>query len=200
MALITLTKQSAPQCGLVYKRNHLDYINQAIEILIKRENNMTEEKRKPEIEDAILEQLDGDKQKLALDFVAWLRENKMTLRWAGFKNAWKANYKSKTICYVKLKSNESNEKKWVVYPYLNHINQYEELIVTEDLQNIIWDNMFYCLSCRTPCNTTNITFLGKEIKGVCGGRQPVWFFEPDNATINCIKKLLELEKKARVEA
>jgi hypothetical protein len=98
------------------------------------------------------------------------------------------------------------KKKWVVNPYLLNIEKYEDSIVNEGLQNFIWDNTHHCINAlRGGCNShncspgRNITLLGKEIKNVCLGRQPVWFFEPREATIDCIKKLLELEKEARTQ-
>jgi len=47
--------------------------------------------------------------------------------------------------------------------------------------------------------------LGKELKGLCNtnffcGRNWVWFHDPDEMTIDRIKKLLEWEKRARDEA
>ncbi len=39
--------------------------------------------------------------------------------------------------------------------------------------------------------------LGKEIKGICHGRQLTWVFDQDEAAINCVKKLLELEQNVR---
>jgi len=106
----------------------------------------------------------------ALDFVAYLRKNKMTLRWAGFTNAWRANYKGKCICYVKMRPNESRDKwKWVIYPYLNHINEYER-IIDEGMQDIIWGNVFACMGCRTPCIPTDRVILGRVCKNLCGRR------------------------------
>jgi hypothetical protein len=163
-----------------------------------------QKKIKPNIEDVILESLDGNKRTAALDFVAYMRENKMTLRWAGFTNAWKAMYKGKCICYVRLKGNsDCVEKTWVITLWLTYIEEYKESIMHEKLQNVVWDNVFNCLFCRTPCHGsppgTDIILLGKEIKSVCSNRQPVWAYDPDQATISGIKRLLQLEQKARVE-
>ena len=47
----------------------------------------TQKKPKPEIENVIPEYLDGDMKKTALDFVAWLRANKMNPVWAS-ANIW----------------------------------------------------------------------------------------------------------------
>jgi len=161
---------------------------------------------KPKIEDVIPEILKGTAKKTALDFIAYLRENKMNPAWT-LHNAWKAMYKGKPICYIRLgwafgKGEDNDNGKWEVTPYLNYINDYEYIIINEGLQNIIWDNLCFCKSCGNNCaGSVERIILGKEIKNLCGGiifnRFPVPVANPDDTDINNIKKLIELEKKAR---
>ena len=152
-----------------------------------------------EIEDKMSAWLDGDMKTTALDFVAYLKENKMSPKYSGVKNAWKVYYNKKCLLYIRLCDSDSSgeKKKWVINPHLLSIEKYEELIINEGLQNFLWDNVHNCMICRVPCIPMNRMILGKEIKSTCGGRQPFWFFDPDETTINCIKKLLEFERKAR---
>lgn len=164
-------------------------------------NNILQKQKmsKPKIEDVIPDYLDGDMSKAALDFVAYLRANKMSPTWAN-ANAWKASYKGKGICYVRLEKEGFWDRKglWVITPLIDHYDEIEDVIMHEGLQTIIWDNLYYCKQCHpAPCNIRDMTILGKEFKGLCGGRPPVWFWDPDETTINCIKRMLELEKKAR---
>ena len=169
---------------------------------------------KPLIEDIIPEFLDGDMRKSALDFVAHLRANKMKPVWC-LTNQWNANYKGKTICKIHLRNGGggwSNIERrdrdyWIIQLYRSHMHEYEETIMNDGLQNIIWDNIVYCRSCkpkgesRVGCAPgVNIKLLGKEIKGVCGCNWTTWIFDPDEATVNGIKRLLELEQKARTES
>ena len=175
------------------------------------------------IEDFIPEYLDGDIQKNMLDFAAWLRANKMSPGWAGFTNAWKATNKGRTICYMHLGAGGASnikEVKFVVAAFLENIGKYEETVISEDLQNLLWDNVFYCVqkppeslppeesrhyALTYPCNIwncapgKNITVCEKELTNICrnGNRQHFWFHDPDGATLDSIKKLLELEQIAR---
>lgn len=177
---------------------------------------------KPLIEDVIPEYLDDDMKKSALDFIAYLRANKMKPAWT-LTNQWKAVYKGRNICRITLSPwNQHKKYKWVVTAYLEHIKDYEAIIINEELQNFVWDNVFYCVqkpkesfpaeelrnyALRWPCNIwgcapgKNITICGKELTNICrnSNRQYFWFHDPDEATINCIIRLLELEQKARVE-
>ena len=180
-----------------------------------------QKKNKAKIEDFISEYLDGDMKKLALDFVAHMRENKMTLRWAGFTNAWKAVCKGRCICYINL---SWGDVKWLVTPYLENINDYEGSIISESLQDFVLDNVIYCchadkyerpegsppvkhFGLNYPCNLWNcapgadIIVCGKEIKNKCrnGNRRFYWFKNPGAEEIEAVKKLLDFEKKARTK-
>jgi len=169
-----------------------------------------QKKSKPKIEDVIPEYLDGDAKRIALDLVAYMRENKMTLRWGGITNTWKSMYKGNCICRMDLCMGRSWEKnkKWVITPYLSYLHEYENLILNEKYQNIIWDGMTYCNGCppnkggsrvkNRPCiGGFNATILGKECKGVCANVRLTRVSDPDEATLDGVKKLLEFEKKAR---
>jgi len=126
--------------------------------------------------------------------------------WAGVHNAWKGSYKGKIMYYIRLGREwirETENAKWVVIPYLNHMNAYEDNILSEGWQNIIWDDLHYCRNCGYKCHPkANQTILGKEFTGLCnglfyGGRFPVSFVNPGEAAINRVKRLLDLEKTAR---
>jgi len=173
---------------------------------MSKENDLTslpvQRKPKPKIEDVISEYLDGDMKKVALDFVAYLRENKINPLWSGINNRWKAVYKCKVLYYINL-----GREEWIVVPYLLNMDKYEQSIRNEELESIILDNIAYCTSCpryreihsvSKPCFPgLTKTILGQEINGICFGRPLTWVYNPDEAKLNGIKKLLEFEKEAR---
>ena len=151
-----------------------------------------QKKSKPQIENVISEYLDGEMKNIALDFVARLRTNRMSPIWAS-GNSWKSSYKGKGICYVKL-----DRGKWVVIPLLDHLNQYREIVVNEGLQNTIWVNIFRCEECNPGCAPgKDRTVLDRVFKNSCYGRPPIVFNDPNEAAIDCIKRLLEMERRAR---
>jgi len=167
---------------------------------------------KMKIEDAILQYLDVDMQATALDFVAFMRENKMSLR-RSTSTDWTASYKTKTICWIRLKGALSGrmQAKWEIRPNLININTYENEIIDENMQNYIWDGLTYCGLCinsnglmRECSPGTNIIVLKKDISGICAGffsnnRKPISFHNPDEKAINIVKRLFELEKQARIK-
>ena len=171
---------------------------------------------KPKIEDVIPCYVGVEALKTALDFIAYLRENKIKPVWT-LHNAWKGTYKGKVIYYIRLplyrghfrspkRSSDADwMRSWVFTPYLHNINRYEDQIMEEGLQDLVWDNLHYCKPCahRKCLPECDKVILGKELKNLCRGDLyggcAVWFVSPDETTINGIKRLLELEKKARDE-
>ena len=140
------------------------------------------------------------KKKTALDFVAYLRANKMSPGWSDV-NVWKVVNKGKKLCEIRLNGRFWGEdKKWVVVLNLINMDEYEESIVNAGMQELIWENVFYCKCYPKPgCGGRGkYTFLGREIEGVGGcNRWSSVFRDPDEEAVECMKKLMELEKKAR---
>lgn len=175
---------------------------------------------KPNIEDVIPYYLDDENKKNALEFVSYLRENKIKPVWAT-QNNWKATYKGKIIYYLRLPTTKHhflNKKKtdendwlrsWVVTPYVLHYHEYADLIINEGLQDFFWNNMRFCINVLTgECNShgcapgIDMNVLGKDFKNLChfvkSGANTMWVVNPDETEINSIKKLLDFEKQARL--
>jgi len=179
-----------------------------------------QEKFKPEIDTLIPYYLKGEMEKNAFNLVAYLRESGLPLKWYG-RNAWKAKCKGKPICSIFICfpgdvayfGRPGSSPFWIVSLTLEHVNEYEELIIDEGLQSIFWDNVFYCVwspksgktgekrgcaSGKACAGGRNVLLIGKEIKGLCRWRPltpGIW--DPDKMTIDIIRKLLNWEQQAR---
>ena len=161
---------------------------------------------KPKIEDIIPEYLSNEMKEIALKFASYMQENKMPFRWAGVHNAWRALYKGKAICYVRFPRGENDSEhgswKWVINPHLYNLDSYSDTITLENLQDFVWDNIFHCMFCRTPCYGSapgqDMVFLDKVVKSVCHGREPVWVYDPSESDIEILKRLVQLEQQARI--
>jgi len=135
-----------------------------------------------------------------------MRANKMNPVWSGVFNTWKFNYKGKSICKILLpnpKIHAGPDYSWVITPNHDHLSEYAESITSEGLQKLILDHINYCNNCsRGKCNPMgrDITVFGKDYKSLCYWR-PIFvhFNDPDETTVGIIKRLLELERKARDE-
>jgi len=173
---------------------------------------------KPNIEDVLPHYLSGNVLKNALDFIAYLRENKMKPTWT-IHNAWKAVNKGKVLYYIRLPVYDAHfqrpnqpagtswERSWCVTPFLMNIAKYENLITDEADKKIIVDNFYGCKPyCRmAKCSMKNtakkIVICNTEFVRYCGDsmlrNRSLWVVNPSEVELDCIKRLLELEKKAR---
>jgi len=177
---------------------------------------------KPTAEDVIPEVLDGEMMNDALHFAVYMRENKMPFKQhTTNRQTQSAKYKGKGICKMVVYDAKTKKfydlrqpagvQSWLVQLWLVRINDYDEIIAREGLQNIVWDNMQYCVWGENSgmtgddrmCNPGNgcaggisITRCGKTLKGVCHGRTYM-FWDPGEAEVAAIKRLMELEKQAR---
>ena len=173
----------------------------------------TQKELKPKIDDVLPYFFENDELETALNFIAYLRANKLNPRWSGVHNTWSSSCKGKVICFIRLGAIWHAEKKvdkikWEIAPNLINIDSYENKIIENNIQNYIWDGLAYCQSCvnsdgmmRGCSPGINKTVLKKDITSICGGfyngRKPISFQNPDETVINHIKKLLEWEKHAR---
>ena len=147
---------------------------------------------KLKIEDEIPKFLDGDMKQSALDFVAYMRGNKMQPSWQS-TNTWMAKHKGQNVCAVKL-----SKGSWCVVPrisrwnkLINSYNLYEKELTQEGLTGIVLANVNFCRSCAGCAPGWKMTFFGREHENVCHN-VPVRYVEPGEAEIGCIKRVLEL--------
>jgi len=147
---------------------------------------------KLKIEDEIPGFLDGDMKRTALDFVAYLRANKMQPSWQS-TNSWKANFKGQNVCVIRL-----SQRSWRVVPrisrwnkLINSYNLYEDELTKEGLADIVLANVNFCRSCAGCAPGWKMIFFGREHDNVCHN-VPVWYVDPGEAEIGCIKRVLEL--------
>jgi len=161
--------------------------------------HVAQQQKVAKIEDYIPRCLDSSMKKISLDFISHLQANKIKPKFKMF-NWWEANYKD-LICKIRLPYHHQKPMfSWAVGIYLNHMDIYEHEIINEGLQNIIWDNLTLCKGCHFSCAPgIGANVLGKEMEGICAHcpYTVTWVYDPSEATLAGIQKLLALEMKAR---
>jgi len=179
-----------------------------------------QKKLKPNIEDVIKYaagrlDLDSEYWNNALEFIQWLRENKMKSRLSGINCDFTASVKGRILYSIRLGCFADNfsgtqyarfSNKWETNLYLIYLNDYEDKIFAEGMQNFVWDHFSNCNGCLEKCGSTRKrTILGKELIGLgcrlpmkVGGR--LFVNKADEATINNMKKLILWEREARNNA
>jgi len=150
---------------------------------------------KLKIEEEVPKFLDGEMQQSALDFITYMRANKMQPSWQS-TNSWKATHKGQNICVIRL-----SKGSWCVVPRISRWNKlissyhlYEKEIKEEGLQNIILANINFCRHCANCGPGWEMTFFEKHYEDVCHN-VPIRYVDPGNVEINCIKRILELMKQ-----
>ena len=160
-------------------------------------------KDKPIIEDVIPKFLDGERKQTALDFVTWLRVNKLNPNLT-LIDTWSVVCKGKPLCRVRLLhpgwEKVLGKVKWGIQIYHGLIGVYEHTALDEGLQSVLWDSVIHCKQCKGCAPGLDVILLGREFKSICGAygnNSMTWVYDPDEVAIEKIKRLLELEKAAR---
>ena len=150
-----------------------------------------QKKLKPKIEDVILDLVKEEHQKAALDFVGYIRLNKMTPAWAS-QNSWKVSYKGQVLCYIRTAGTA---------PYHNlddgswHINfsvysdYVYEVPVSNEAIEMIWNKVKHCTNCYNCAPANHLTINGKEFDKVC--HQWLIVKNPDAEMLECLKNLVD---------
>ena len=163
---------------------------------------MPEKLAKPQIEEIIADVLDSDALENALDFVSFLRENKLSPRWASL-NAWAVSYKNQRVCYIRLSGtahyHNLGDGSW----HINHVNYGQTNLIgdengqgisDEKLKDMVLGNIRYCTKCYN-CKPGNVvTVLGKQFDEVCHS----WLMmkNPDVDALNGAKRIVLMRKHA----
>jgi hypothetical protein len=144
------------------------------------------EKTSPQMEEEILELLEGDLKEDALGFAAYLRENQMTPRqWFG-PTYWRIPYENDYLCSIFM-----NKDKWCVFFFSgDYKGEFEEGLI-----KAVQDSVMPCISCVDDCpKGKDMTVFGKEFTNACF-QFPVQFVNPNGSTLEYIKELLEYWKE-----
>ena len=150
----------------------------------------------PKFEDAVVFYLENtEDQKIALEFAAWLRKNRMSpLTGTGGYN-WYINVKGHHVCSIKMYNDT-----WYIIPWSEHRSSngrgiLNDVLAVEKIKEVVWDNISECMGCNYGCkpNFIDINIHGREIKGVCRSFF-LRFRNPDSQTVEILKEILLTNK------
>lgn len=164
-----------------------------------KEETLYEQQKKcrPKMEEIISTNVkDESNKKNILDFIAWLRKNKMSPSWYA-TNAWKVGYQKRRLFRVWL----DHDAVHIRFPHI-FTDEYQAFIASRNLQNTVWDNMYICQrfegkrcnGCPPPPYVAGscINICGKKMENLCRGII-MYFVNPDYTTLQGLKQLLEFE-------
>jgi NAD-dependent dihydropyrimidine dehydrogenase PreA subunit len=152
---------------------------------------MREAKPKPKIEDVAKTFLGGGALQNALDFVAFLRANKLNPAWSA-ANAWKVSYKGFTVCFIRMHGAAEYHGlvpgEWNLAPF---IGEYEADALPDEDKETAWANKRTCSGCG-QCALQLDTVFGKKYDYAC--EAAICFRNPDVKAIACAKKIITLRR------
>lgn len=149
---------------------------------------------KPRIEDMVNNYLYGQLKNDAIDFVNFLKTNKLSPQWAS-TNSYALSYKSRRVCIIKI-----NEEEWTLWLNTQYNDEFNACFAgeQEDMQKILLSQLVYCHSCGKCAPGHNITILGKKTQNACYC-PVIRLTNPNQLELNCAKKLVLLRKTAIAE-
>ena len=157
---------------------------------------MPERKPKPKVEDVIIEFVNEEHKKAALDFVGYIRSSKLTPAWAS-TNSWKVSYKGQCLCYIRTAGTAHYHNldggSWHIRfaVYSDHV--YDVSIPNRAVKKI-WDKVKHCTNCSNCIPANHLTINGKDFDNVC--HQWLVIKNPDAEMLECAIKLIEAIKFA----
>lgn len=153
---------------------------------------MEKKKSKPQAEEEINALLIGEGKQNALDFVSYIKSLRMTPQWTS-ANSWAVSYKGKRVCYIKLvMRQEMNE--WYIRPAVQYDEALRDFCKEEHLEEIMLENVHYCVGCGKCAPGKTVTFFEKELKHVCSSPIDFEFHNPDAEALECAKRLVEYRR------
>jgi len=153
---------------------------------------------KPTPESLIPELCDDDMMKNALNFITWLRDNKLTPRWTGI-HTWKINYRSKYICYINFAQPQQHQKFWDVKLNRLFLSKYENYIANDELKSFVLD-VIQPQMCNRKCGNLKINkeVFKKKHDKICAC-WPFLIKNPNGEALKNLKQLIILSRDILVD-
>ncbi|MDD4494825.1 MAG: hypothetical protein PHV32_10870 [Eubacteriales bacterium] len=150
---------------------------------------------KPKIEEIAPDYLDGDVLDNLLDFVAWMRANKMTPTFAN-KSKEGIDYTSH-VCYVKL-----FHGKWAIWisgKHRKHKSGFiDDFLACEELKDVVGASLARCGDCGHGCPPYTVKVCGTKYDNVCACCT-VRFNNPSTETLKIVKRVIENRNNTKKE-
>ena len=144
---------------------------------------------KPKIEEVVSNTYDGKALDIALDFIGFLRENKVSLTNKS-PQSWQANFKSKIVAIVIL------QEKGLCLSLRGdfYSKSYESIITNEKTAQSLRDNLYLkpCNGCNSKCSDGVTAHLfGMEYSKVCKHMPNTTYFNiADDHASECAKLII----------
>jgi len=149
---------------------------------------------KPKLEDVIASRtsMNDEAKQVAFAFLDYCNTKNITYKWSS-TNRWNLNVKGKSIGYIGIGVRKFDDNSWNIILGLSELLQYEDFIQSEELSEIIFDNIHYCENCNKVACSKSATILGKEFHNLCG--VSLCFKNTNAKALESVQKILDFRLK-----
>lgn len=154
-------------------------------------------KAKPIIEDFAKSLLDNDKLKNALCFNEFLRDNELTAEKVS-KYFWSVKHEGTRICTISIREDYWWIRCFGRYDGSDELLDLCEKYLTEDLKNLLLNNIVTDLPCKNCKSFKSKLILGKMFDRICWCT-PFRFKNPDGKFLEYAKEIVLINKKTAVD-
>ncbi len=153
------------------------------------------------IEEIINEELSADDRAVALDFVAFLRENELEfVRDRGYwrdKIYFLIQYDQECVCFMAINDPDEKDNRFTVWSDEMHEEYLTEEAVENSLKETAWKHVDLCGHCGSCGGGKDKVIFGKKFDRVCGCTFRV--DNPDRNDLAFMKKMVELKIRELIE-
>lgn len=146
-----------------------------------------------QIENDIKENLSGEAQTTALEFVGFLRSNNIEF-YKDESSCWKdkiyyhIKFNGECVAFISIRDPDEPNNLWTVWS--DDCKAFENDISDNEIKNTAWSHIDFCGRCGSCGGGKTKTVFGKEFKGVCGCTFRI--DNPKQSDLPFLKKMVEI--------
>lgn len=150
------------------------------------------------IGDYIFNQLSLDEQKIAFDFICYLKDMDMTFHKDNC-DSWKnkiyyhVKLDNKCVCFIAIKDPDEKDNHWTIWSDDMSSEWLEKYPVDNEIQERAWKHIDHCGHCGSCSGGRHKVIFGKPFDDVCGCTFRI--DNPTSADLPFLKKLVEIRVK-----
>ncbi|MDF2589990.1 MAG: hypothetical protein K0S41_3831 [Anaerocolumna sp.] len=149
------------------------------------------------IQDYIYEELSFDDQRIAFDFIEYLKENEM--EFVKDNGYWKDKiyyliiFNTKYVCFISIKDPDEKDNHWTIWSDDMDSNWFDKFSIEKRIKETAWKYIDFCDNCGSCGGGRHKVIFGKEFENVCGCTFRI--DNPDTDALLFMKKMVQIRKK-----
>ena len=154
------------------------------------------------IEDYICKELFTDEQKIALDFISFLKDNHLVF-YKDNCNCWKdkiyywVKFDNKCVCFISIKDPDEKDNHWTIWSDNMDSKWLENYPVDKEIRETAWKYIDHCGSCGSCGGGRHKVIFGKEFDDICGCTFRI--DNPKSDDLRFLKIMVEIRIKEEAE-